>query len=77
MVAVDNEGNMSEIEKRLIKTLDEIPPTATQEFTEMMDEYPTASTDVRIVFSEEVKVIEDNEFVDLAPENFSKSHYIV
>ena len=55
MVAVDNEGNMSEIEKRLIKTLDEIPPTATQEFTEMMDEYPTASTDVRIVFSEEVK----------------------
>lgn len=71
MVAVDNEGNMSEIEKRLIKTLDEIPPTATQEFTEMMDEYPTASTDVRIVFSEEVKVIEDNEFVDLAPENLA------
>ncbi len=37
----------------------------------MMDEYPTASTDVRIVFSEEVKVIEDNEFVDLAPENLA------
>ena len=73
MVAVDNDGNMSEIEKRLIKTLDEIPPTAEQEFTEMMDEYPTSSSDVRIVFSEEVKVVENEEFVDLSPENL-KDH---
>ena len=69
MVAVDKDGNMSDVKKLLIKTLDAVPPTATQEFTEMMDEYPTASTDVRIVFSEEVKVIEENEFVDLSAEN--------
>ncbi len=73
MVAVDNDGNMSDIEKILIKTLDEIPPTAEQEFTEMMNEYPAVSSDVRIVFSEEVKVIEDSEFVDLSPENL-KNH---
>ncbi len=72
MVAVDNNGNMSEVKKLLIKTLDEIPPTAEQEFTELLNDYPAVSSDVRIVFSEEVKVIQDEEFVDLSPENLAE-----
>lgn len=54
MVAEDAAGNMSEIKSLTIRTTDTIPPTVTQEFMDMIDEVPTATGEIRIVFSEEV-----------------------
>ncbi len=60
-VAVDTAGNFSNtVHKITVNTLDNIAPTATQEFTRFADgdtvntTHPYANTDIRLIFSEEV-----------------------
>ena len=55
MVAQDKSGNNSVVSKLYIKTADNIAPTAKLEFEEVVDGNPTVESEIRIVFSEEVK----------------------
>lgn len=55
MVAQDKSSNNSVVSKLYIKTADNIAPTAKLEFEEVIDKNPTVESEIRIVFSEEVK----------------------
>ena len=61
-VAKDAAGNYStEVQKITIHTLDNIPPTVTQEFTRYNGDastIPLANTDIRLVFSESVQGVD-------------------
>lgn len=63
-VAQDRAGNFSErVEKMTIRTLDNTPPTVTQEFTKYNGTEttrPLPNTDIRLVFSENIQGVPSN-----------------
>lgn len=71
----DKSGNTSPVVKMGIKTTDVIPPTVTQEFEELINNYPTVDSDIRIVFSEEVW--DQNTRDSITPESLEESQNIV
>lgn len=66
-LAQDKAGNYSEVIKKItVTTLDDAAPTAYQEFTRPGDKNPLADTDVKIIFSENVRHADsEKSFLDL------------
>jgi hypothetical protein len=64
-IAKDKAGNYSSsVQKVKINTLDNQPPTATQEFTEYQGdnkEAPMPDTDIRLVFSESIQLVDTDQ----------------